>query len=295
MPRKEFTVDRETTLLPFLMEHLEGESRTTVKSVLSHRQVTINDIISTKFNEPLAPGDVVGVTDGKVEELFRHPLLRVVFEDDHLIIIDKHNGLLSVGTDKEREKTAFYILSGYVKRADSRNRIFIVHRLDRETSGLMIFAKSEQMQEKLQREWAATVTRRRYVAVVEGNVPVEGDTISTYLTENKNFKVFATDYAPREQGADAVKAVTRYRVLRRSDDYSLLEFELETGKKNQIRAHMEYIGHPISGDTKYGATRRSPIGRVALHAYQLTFVHPITGRTMRFSTAIPQKFESLLG
>ena len=293
MSYMEFIVGESTTLMPFLMKSCVRDSRTTVKSYLSHGQVTVNGEVITQCDHSLEQGDVVAIDKKRETNVFRHPKLRIVFEDEHLIVVDKHNGLLSVGTDKEREKTAFYILSRHVKQSSPRNRIFIVHRLDRETSGLMIFAKSEKIQEKMQREWTSLVAKRCYVAVVEGKVPVEGDTVSTYLMENRNFKVFAVDRPPREKD-NAVRAVTHYRVLRRSEEYSLLEFELETGKKNQIRAHMEYIGHPISGDLKYGG-HRSPIGRVALHAYKLSFVHPVTGRTMRFSTAIPQKFDSLIG
>ncbi len=164
----------------------------------------------------------------------------------------------------------------------------MLHRLDRETSGLMMFAKSERVKVKIQSAWEQTVVERKYFAVVEGLVSRDSGMISTYLTESKALKVYVT---AREEGKIAH---TRFRVLKRSkkNDVTLLELELETGRKNQIRAHMEYIGHPIVGDKKYGSTR-SLIGRVALHAGVLSFVHPVTGERHDFSTPIPRRFTEL--
>ena len=284
MSPKSFRVSRESLLLPFLLEACRSCSRTTVKSYLSHGQVEVTGRIVTRFDHALSPGDEVTVFPGRRVEPLRHPMLRIVYEDEWLIVADKRSGLLSVGTQRERTRTAYYILSEHVKRSDPANRIFVVHRLDRATSGLLVFAKSERVQSLMQRTWSETVRRRTYVAVVEGAFDKKSGTVSTYLAESKGYKVFVT--MDRSAGE---RAVTRYRVLRFRDGFSLVELELETGKKNQIRAHMEYIGHPVAGDRKYGA-HGDPAGRVALHASRLCFVHPVTGRELDFSSPVPAAF-----
>lgn len=284
MSPKSFRVSRESPLLPFLLEACRSCSRTTVKSYLSHNQVEVNGRIVARFDHALSPGDEVAVFPGRRVEPLRHPMLRIVYEDEWLIVADKRSGLLSVGTQRERTRTAYYILSEHVKRSDPANRIFVVHRLDRATSGLLVFAKSERVQSLMQRTWSETVRRRTYVAVVEGAFDKKSGTVSTYLAESKGYKVFVT----KDRSAGE-RAVTRYRVLRFRDGFSLVELELETGKKNQIRAHMEYIGHPVAGDRKYGA-HGDPVGRVALHASRLCFVHPVTGRELDFSSPVPAAF-----
>lgn len=276
------------TLLPFLFAHFAGRSKTTVKSYLAHRQVSVNGCITTQFDTPLKPGDRVEVNFGHAREAVSHPMLRIVYEDDDLIVIEKRNGLLSVATDKQIMRTAYSILSEHVKQEDARNKIFVLHRLDRETSGLMMFAKSEEIKVAIQSRWEETVVERKYFAVVEGIVAKDQGVISTYLTESKALKVYVT---AKEEGKIAN---TGFRVLKRSkkNDVTLLELELETGRKNQIRAHMEYIGHPIVGDKKYGS-KRALIGRVALHAGVLSFIHPATGMRHDFATPIPRKFMEL--
>ena len=286
--RIQIAVEEGSTLLPFLFAYFSGRSRTTVKSYLAHRQVAVNGCITTQFDTPLAPGDRVEVDLGRVREGISHPKLRIVYEDDDLIVVEKRNGLLSVATDKQIMQTAYSILSEHVKQDDPRNKIFVLHSLDRETSGLMMFAKREEVKTRVQSSWTETVVERKYYAVVEGRVEQAEGVISTYLTESKAMKVYVTN---REEGK---KADTAFRVLKYSarNDVTLLELELETGRKNQIRAHMEYIGHPIVGDKKYGS-RRALIGRVALHAGVLSFIHPTTGKRHDFSTPVPRKFSEL--
>lgn len=276
------------TLLPFLFSHFADRSKTTVKSYLAHRQISVNGCVTTQFDTPLVPGDRVEINFGRAREAVSHPMLRIVFEDDDLIVIEKRNGLLSVATDKQIMRTAYSILSEHVKQEDPRNKIFVLHRLDRETSGLMMFAKSETVKVKIQSAWEQTVVERKYFAVVEGIVQKDEGVISTYLTESKALKVYVT---AKEEGKIAN---TGFRVLKRSkkNDVTLLELELETGRKNQIRTHMEYIGHPIVGDKKYGS-KRQLIGRVALHAGVLSFIHPVTGARYDFSTPVPRKFTEL--
>lgn len=285
---KIYTIEKSGRLLATLFELMPEQSKTTVKSYLSHRQVVVNGCITTQFDMPLAVGDTVTLNLGRATEACNHPMVKIVFEDEHFIVIEKRNGLLSVATDKQIMRTAYSILSEHVKKEDPRNKIFVLHRLDRETSGLMMFAKNEEVKVQVQANWEQTVVERKYYAVVEGIIEQEEGVISTYLTESKALKVYATN---REDGKIAN---TVFRVLRRSvrKELTLLELELETGRKNQIRAHMEYVGHPIVGDKKYGS-KQALIGRVALHAGVLSFIHPVTGERHDFSTPIPSKFTKL--
>ena len=279
-------VEKEDRLLAFLLGSMPGKSRTTVKSYLSHNQVAVNGCITTRFDLPLVAGDTVTVTYGRSPVTLRHPMLRIIFEDDFLIVVEKRNGLLSIATDKQTRKTAFNILSDYVKSKDPESLVFVLHRLDRETSGLMMFAKDQALKHRIQADWEGTVVERKYYAVIEGQLERDEGVISTYLTESKALKVYAA-----RKGEGKI-AHTAFRVLRRSTEHTLLELELATGRKNQIRAHMEYIGQSIIGDKKYGA-RTNPLGRVALHAGALSFIHPVTGERHDFTTPVPRVFLDL--
>lgn len=282
--KKTYLVASETTLMSFLAEIQPNKSRNKIKSQLTHRQVSVNNIVTTQYNTELKPGDKIEIIRGIANAEFKHPMMRIVYEDDYIIVIDKRNGLLSVGTDKEHSKTAFFLLSEHIKLADPQNRLFVIHRLDRETSGLMMYAKSEEVQSKMQREWHEMVTDRRYVAVVEGTLEPDKGVIDAPLTENKNLKMYVNPEGER--------AVTGYEVLERGKEFSLVELTLETGKKNQIRAHLEYKKCPIAGDKKYNAVT-NPAGRVCLHAHILNFVHPVSGEQMNFSTPVPTLFEAI--
>lgn len=284
-----FTAHSEGQLLDFLLSQITKESKTTVKSYLRNRQVSVNGCMSTHFDFPIKVGDAVEITAGRSKEALRHPMVRIVWEDDHLLVVEKRSGLLSIATDKETRKTAYYIISTYLKSIDPEAKVFVVHRLDRETSGLMLFAKDDTTKFAMQRAWNDTVVERKYIAVTEGVFDKSEGVISTYLTESKALKVYATT---RENGKIAN---TAYKVLKTSarKNLSLVELELETGRKNQIRAHLEHINHPIIGDKKYGATAASPIGRVALHAMSIKFIHPVTGETLSFATPIPISFSKL--
>ena len=276
--------DKECQLLDFLFEAMPDKSRTTVKSYLTKRRVQVNDLTTTQYNFPLRKGDRVTIGSGRVAPAPKSQQLRIVYEDADIIVIDKRNGLLSIGTDKEQKRTAYYILSDYVKEQHPDNKIFVVHRLDRETSGLMMFAKSEKVQEQMQRSWHKLVLDRRYVAVIEGALPHAEGVIDAPLTQDRNHKMWVT--RPGE-GEDAT---TYYTTLRSGKEYSLVDLRLVTGKKNQIRAHLEWKGTPIAGDKKYHA-KTNPAGRVCLHAYKLSITHPTTGQELHFDTRIPKLFE----
>lgn len=287
---KEFTyrVDSECILIDFLLATLKDKSRTTVKSYLSHRQVAVNNMPMTQFNTPLHRGDTVTVNFSRGYKIFRHRRLRIIFEDEFLIVIDKGYGLLSMATQNEKTETAYRIVSDYVKSNDPEGHIFIVHRLDRDTSGVMIFAKRQRIQELLQRNWNEAVIERKYVAVVEGTPSPKSGVVKSYLKENAAFQVYSTN-----DSQNGELAITRYSTLATNNRFSLLEVQLETGRKNQIRVHMHDLGHPIIGDKKYGS-QCNPIGRVALHAKSLRFKHPITGQMLHFESLIPEKFEYIV-
>lgn len=213
------------------------------------------------------------------------PEIKIIYEDDDLLVVNKPSGLLTMATDRGGDVTAYSILTDYVRRKSPRARIFIVHRLDRDTSGLLIFAKNEDTKFALQDYWDEAVRERIYVAMTEGTpTPLEG-TRTSWLKDNpKSFKVSS---CPFDNGGQ--KATTHYKVLKSNSRYALVEFELETGRKNQIRVHAADLGHPIAGDRKYGA-QSSPIGRLALHARSIKFKHPWSGEILSFDTGIPAKF-----
>ena len=193
-----------------------------------------------------------------------------------------------MGTDRVKEGTVYSLMRAYVKTHDPRKHVFIIHRLDRDTSGLMMLAKSVEAKDALQHNWNNMVLSRKYVAVLEGELESDEGVVKSYLAENSKFEVYSTNNPNEGQ-----LAITNYKVIRRGRGMTLVEVELDTGRKNQIRVHMKDLGHPIVGDRKYGA-KPSPIHRLALHAQTLRFVHPITRKDMKFETPIPAKFRGLV-
>jgi 23S rRNA pseudouridine1911/1915/1917 synthase len=281
-------VTTPSTLMEFLLQNLRKKSRDNVKSLLRNKQVLVNDHPVTQFNHELHPSDKIVIAVERHADGILSRNMRIVFEDEHIIVIDKNAGLLSMASDNEKYLTAYNILSNYVKLQKPSNRIFIVHRLDRDTSGLMMFARSEKVQSLLQRDWRNNVTARTYVALVEGEVTQAEGTIKSYIFESKALMMHST-----QNPGKGDLAITRFKTLKSNKDYSMLLVTLETGKKNQIRLHMQEMGHSIAGDKKYGATG-NPIGRLGLHASVLAFIHPVTGKELRFESKVPAKFRRLV-
>ncbi|MBN8820502.1 MULTISPECIES: RluA family pseudouridine synthase [unclassified Spirosoma] len=281
-------VSEPAELMAFLIAKLPHKNRNNIKSLLRNKQILIDGKVYTQFNHPLQPEQVVTVAANRAPETSQYRGLTLLYEDPDIIVINKQAGLLSMATAKERDRTAYGILSDYVKKENPKNKIFIIHRLDRETSGVMMFARSENVQQLMQESWNSTTKQRTYVALVEGvPKPPEG-TITSYLRESKALIVYSSQNPDNGQ-----LSVTNYRVAKAANGYALVELELETGRKNQIRVHMSDIGHPIAGDTKYGA-QTDPIGRLGLHAETLAFTHPITGEAMRFDAPVPKTFLSIV-
>lgn len=284
----DFTADGDMSLLEYLFKAMPDRKRTTVKDYLKHNQVMVNGEVTRQFDLVLKAGDSVRVNTSREFQTLRSPRMQIVYEDDDIIVVNKGYGLLSVGTDRQKKETAYAMLRDYVKRLNPSNKIFIIHRLDQHTSGLMMFARTQQAKEAMQHNWNNMVLERRYVAVVEGKLdPAEGERRS-YLAENSEHVVYSTDNPD-----EGKLAVTRYRTLRSSNGYTLVELQLETGRKNQIRVHLSDLGYPIAGDRKYGA-KTSPIHRLALHAMTLRFVHPVTRRDMFFTTQVPVPFAKMV-
>ena len=281
-------VPETTTLLAFVEKRLADHSKTKVKSMLKHNQFAVNSMPISQFDTPLEDGDKVSVNFTKSFRVFSSPRIKLVYEDNDILVINKGYGVLSMGTDNIKEGTAYSIMREYVKYSDPRAKVFIVHRLDRDTSGLMMLAKTMEAKDTMQHNWNNMVLNRKYVAVVEGVIPDDEGVVKSYLAETAQFEVYSTQDPTKGQ-----LAITRYKVLKRSSGYTLVELELDTGRKNQIRVHMKDLGHPIVGDRKYGASS-SPIRRLALHARTLRFVHPITRKEMNFELPVPTRFAGLV-
>lgn len=281
-------VTEDALLMEFLLAKLSGKSRDNIKSLLRNKQVWVDDKIISQFNHPIKPGQTVKVTSNRNRMEKKYIEFTIIYEDKNLIVIDKSAGLLSIATKNEKRKTALSMLSDYVKRQDPGNKIFVVHRLDRETSGLMVFARSEGIKRQLQESWNNPEVEKTYVAAVEGKLEKESGTIVSYLSEDKVYQVHSSQNPKQGQ-----KAITHYSVIQSNASNSLLEVKLETGRKNQIRVHMQDLGHSIVGDKKYGAFS-SPIRRLGLHAQKLQFVHPVSGEKLLFETKIPPVFLSLM-
>lgn len=280
-------VEQPALLLDLLQIQFSESSRTTLRQMLEQGRVRVNGSIEKGAKRALRPGDRVDVA-GKLAHRDLPDKLSVLYEDDALIVVFKESGLLSVGHVGESEDTAQAYLNRYRKAKGNAERIHVVHRLDRDTSGVMLFAKNFPIREQLKEAFARHDIQRMYNAIVEGVIePPEGTIISNLVEHPRTFHVRSTN----EAGAGK-RAVTHYRSLRHGAIYSLLEVTLETGRKNQIRAHLSEKGHPVAGDERYGSTR-NPLGRLALHAALLGFRHPVTGREMSFSVPMPESFEKL--
>ena len=282
-----FKVTEEAQLIAFLMEKMHGISRNRAKALIVNRVVLVDNKITTHPLAELKPGQVVQLDRSKHKHSFHNSKLDIVYEDPYLLIIDKAPGLLSM-SNNTRQETVQTILNNYLEKGGGRNTSHLVHRLDRDTSGLMVYAKDVQTQQSLIDGWQNLVTDRRYIALVSGTLEQKEGKVQSWLTEDKRF---VTHSSPVDNGGKF--ALTYYRVLQEGDGYSLVECELQTGRKNQIRVHMADLGHPVVGDHKYGSTDDC-IRRLGLHAYMLCFRHPVTGKMLRFETPVPACFEKCL-
>ncbi len=255
--------------------------------MLAQERITVNGIICKLGNLQVCSGDVIEIGPRRI--LSKLPAgLEILYEDKDILVIQKPSGLLTVATVDERERTVFAYLRQNLKEVDVRQKLFIVHRLDKFASGVLVFAKSENVKESLQKLFIKHDIQRKYWAIVEGRVEEKQGTIQSHLAENQSLRMHSTNDARRGKSA-----VTHFRVLRWFPGLTVLEVTLETGRKNQIRVHLSEMGHPIVGDQAYGSTQ-NPLGRLGLHAFCLGFNHPTQGKPLLFKTAPPPEFERYL-
>ena len=283
---QEFTVTHDCELLDFLFETHKGMSNNSIKSMLKNRRVTVDGAPITQFNFKLYKGDVVIISKRPIHKVTRSNL-PIIYEDDEMIVINKPSGLLSIASDKEKGSTAYRMLTDYVQQKDKHNRIFVVHRLDEDTSGVLMVAKNQKLQQALQDDWNNLVSKRGYYAIVEGIPKEKKGTITSYLKKNAQNMM----YSSKKKG-DGQYAITNYEVIKTSDKYSLLDVNIDSGRKNQIRVHLGDIGHHVIGDDKYG-NPSNPLKRLGLHAYQLDLKHPLNGKKLSFKAPMPKEFMSL--
>ena len=290
-----YVVKESAELLPFLMTMISGVSRTKAKEFLSQRMVYVNNEIITQFNYPLKPGQVVQVAKNRHKHAMTNKMVRIVYEDAFLMVVEKKEGILTNTQPGVRQESVKSILDEYVQRQSRSFSVHTIHRLDKGTSGLLLFAKRRDIQKMFTDNWKELVTDRRYVALVQGEMEKDLGTVTSWLMDNK---LYFTYSSPFDNGGKF--AVTHYRTLTRKNGFSLVELKLDTGLKNQIRFHMKDLKHPIVGDYKYGSNfetygeRHDVAGRICLHAFRLAFRHPITGEFLKFESPIPSVFTQLL-
>ena len=281
----QYVVDREAPLLDWMLSVLPG-SRSKTKAILQGHGIKVDGKQVTQFDFPLKPGMKVSVSKSKKNDTFKSRYVNIVYEDRWLVVIEKKIGILSMAAGHSSLNVKS-VLDDYFKRTRQKCTAHVVHRLDRDTSGLMIYAKDMQTEQLLERDWHGTVFDRRYVAVVSGEMEEDEGTIANWLKDNAAYVTYSS---PVDNGGKY--AVTHFHTLKRTTERSLVEFRLETGRKNQIRVHTSDMGHPVCGDIKYG-NGDDPLHRLCLHAYVLCFYHPITGKPMEFETPIPAQFRAL--
>lgn len=281
-----YTVEEDAQLLDWLIANLKGLSRNKVKDTLHGRGIKVNGKIVTQFDYPLTRGMKISVSKSKKNYTFKSRYVNLVYEDPYLVVIEKKPGILSMAAG-HKSLNVKTVLDDYFRQTKQRCTAHVVHRLDRDTSGLMVYAKDMQTEQTLEHEWHNIVYDRRYVAVVSGEMEEDEGTIANWLKDNKAYVTYSS---PVDNGGKY--AVTHFHVLDRTTEHSLVEYKLETGRKNQIRVHSADMNHPVCGDVKYG-NGDDPIHRLCLHAYMLHFFHPVTRARMEFETPIPSQFRML--
>lgn len=281
-----YQVEQECGLLDFLLSNVK-ESRSKIKSTLQGRGIKVNGKIVTQFDFPLMPGMKVAVSKTKKNQTaFKNRFVKIVYEDRWIVVVEKNIGILSMAAGHSSLNVKS-ILDDYFHKSKQKCRAHVVHRLDRDTSGLMVYAKDIETEQILEHNWHDIVYDRRYVAVVSGEMENDEGSVANWLKDNKAYITYSS---PVDNGGKY--AVTHYSVLARTTEHTLVEFKLETGRKNQIRVHSADMGHPVCGDVKYG-NGDDPLHRLCLHAYLLCFEHPITHEPMEFETMIPTPFRML--
>ena len=283
-----YICEKSEELLSFLRNNITNKSKNNLKSLLVNEMVLVNNKVQTKHNFILFKGDIVEIRNTKIKTNNSYKKeIKIIYEDDDIIVVNKPAGLLIIATDKEKEYTLYHMVSSYLKTKNKNNKVFIIHRLDRETSGLVMFAKTQKAKNLFQSNWDNMFIKRGYVAVVEGTLKEKEKTLVNYLNENEGHMVYVTDKSRGKY------ACTQYRVISENSKYSLLDINIKTGRKNQIRVQLKENGNIIVGDKKYGSNI-DPLKRMALHAYKLEFNDPRTNKRTNIEIDIPYAFSKLV-
>lgn len=279
------TVKKDGELLDYLYNNLDIPKKR-IKQYLTHGAIYVNNSRTTKYNYKLVAGMTINIdTDSKNKKTLPFEIL---FEDDHIIVVNKPSGLLTIATAKEKERTLYHIVREYLVSKDRNARVFIVHRLDKDTSGVVLLAKDEKTKNQLQENWNEFVSMREYVAVVHGHLKKESDRIVQMLSETKTNLVYVS------KKEDAKEAITNYKVIKENDKYSLVNINIETGRKNQIRVAFNTLGNPIVGDKKYSNIKDNE-NRLYLHANRLKLYYPVIKKDILFETTTPNEFKKIFG
>ena len=277
-------VEKEGELLDYLYNNLDMPKKR-IKQYLTHGSIFVNNNRTTKYNYKLIPGmNIVIDTDSKNKKTLPFDIL---FEDEHIIVVNKPSGLLTIATEKEKDKTLYHIVREYLVSKNKFAKVFMVHRLDKDTSGIVVLAKDEKTKNKLQENWNEYVTVREYVAVVHGHLKNESDKIVQKLKETKTNLVYPT------KDEDGKEAITNYKVIKETDNYSMVSINIETGRKNQIRVAFQTLRNPIVGDKKYGDPRDKET-RLYLHANRLKMYYPELKKDILFETTTPNEFKKIM-
>lgn len=284
---KEYKIKEESELLEYLINNLKF-SRNNAKSLLSHHLVAVDGAPISQYNFKIFPGDTLIISKNPIKKKAQEKL-PIIYEDDYIIAINKPYGVLTVPSDKEKAITAYRMVMDYVQSKDKKNRIFVVHRIDKETSGVLIFAKNEKVKEEFQDKWNDLVLKRGYYAICEGIMEKDEDKITNYLKENNLHLMYVTS----SKDKNAQKCVTEYKVISKNSKYSLLDVNIETGRKNQIRVTLGSKGHYVLGDDKYGEPA-NPLNRLCLHAYELSIKNPITNKVYNLKSPMPEEFNLIM-
>jgi len=266
----------KSELLDFLYENVKEYNKKDIKTFLKYGSILVNNKVITKYNYQLKDNDVI-----TINKYNKDKNIDIIYEDKDLIVVNKESGILVVDNETNKNKTLYNLVSEYVKTKNKNNKIFIVHRLDKDTSGIVVFAKNENIKKLLQDNWNDIVLTRKYIAIVEGNINNEG-IIKNYLEENKNHYVYVSK--------NGKLAITEYKKIKSNNKYSWVDINLKTGRKNQIRVHFKSINHPVVGDIKYG-NKSDEFKRLCLHAYELSLINPINNKKMVFNSPIPKSFK----
>jgi len=281
---KSFIVDENITLLKALSNFNKDLSNKTIKNYIKYKMVKVNNKIITNSSYLLNINDVIEICFNK--RVIPHYDLDILYEDEYLIAINKPCGLLSISNEKEKIVTAYRMVSDYIKQNKKKGFIFVVHRLDQDTSGVLIFCKNERIRDKMQENWNQIVKKRGYIAIVDGKM-TGSDTIRSFLLEDRN------QFVHSSRNGIGKEAITHYSVLKNNTNYSKIQVFIDTGRRNQIRVHLSELGHPIVGDKKYGC-KTNPIKRLCLHANILEFIHPVSKKIVSIKCDIPDDFKKII-